>query len=87
MSLRFAVLVREGRDGGEEGAMAEEDVPLDLSLGLKECSRGSSFCLLVTANGSCSGILGDGVRVVVEMCLRTRGLGFWSELRTRGEVV
>jgi hypothetical protein len=86
MSLRFAVLLREGRGGGEEGVM-EEDVPLALRLGLKECSRESSFCLAVTAKGSCSGILGDGVRVAVEMCLSARGFGFWRELRTLGEVV
>lgn len=81
MSVRFAVLFREGRGGGEVG-VREEAIPLALRLRLKECNRGSSFCL---AKGSCSGILGEGV--AAEVCLSERGFGFWRELRTLEEVV
>lgn len=60
MSLRVAVLARDGRGGGE---VIWEDLERD------------------GANGSWSTREGGGVEEERE-CLRARGGGFWSELRT-----
>lgn len=75
-SFSVAVLAREGRGGGEEGGAN----PLDLFMVGTE----SVLCALA-AKGSCSGMRAVTVDEVPEdrLCLRARGLGFWSELRTR----
>lgn len=79
MSLRVAVLLREGLGGGGEVPV---DIPFDLRVISKECWRGSSLGFGFAAKGSCWTILGEGL--LAETGLRTRGFGFWRELRTLG---
>lgn len=78
ISLRLAVFAREGRGGGE----AVVAIGPDLCV-LRCLIRGVSKEL--AAKGSSSTIRGEGEDVEVRLCLRVLGLGFWSELRTRGE--
>lgn len=80
MSLRLAVLLREGLGGGEVPVV----IPFDLRVISKECWRGSSLGFAFAAKGSCWTILGEGL--LAERGLRTRGFGFWRELRTLGGV-
>jgi len=76
MSVRVAVLARDGRGGGEV-------IPEGMD---KFACRGAEPGMAEgeAANGSCSTRVDGGVDG--RECLRARGGGFWSELRTRGGV-
>lgn len=75
MSVRVAVLARDGRGGGgviPEGFLDEFEYCWGAEPGVAEGEA---------AKGSCSTRVDGGVEG--RECLRARGGGFWSELRTR----
>lgn len=76
------MLLREGLGGGGEVPVA---IPFDLRVMSKECWRGSSLGFAFAAKGSCWTILGEGL-ADCDCGLRTRGFGFWRELRILGGV-
>lgn len=78
MSLSVAVLAREGRGGGVGEPLC---MPLDLEFEVGEETKMLSLAFAAKGSGS----LMRGLGLANErLCLRVRGLGFWSELRILG---